>query len=236
MGGYLFSRILKKGHDSRFDQVKHQPQRFFTFWMRQAVRVLLCSMPAIVVDAIHPAAFKAGLGVPNVLPSDVAGVSLFVAGFLLEAVADYQKSVWYDQKQKKLHDEQFITRGLWGRRCAAALLLLILFAPREFLANQFPDSRYPNYFGDILLWIGVATTAAGVLSRGPVQASFGWYGTSGQLKAVLLPAAAPAFVAWVLLRTTGVPLSQVKYDKLYGNRQDYQQWRNNTPLLIPKLF
>lgn len=82
----------------------------------------------------------------------------------------------------------------------------------------------------------MAIAAAGVLSQGPIQMNLGWYGTSGLLKAVLLPAVAPAFVSWALLRVTGVPLSQAKYDKLYGNRKDYQQWRNNTPLLIPKFF
>lgn len=97
-------------------------------------------------------------------------------------------------------------------------------------------SRYPNYFGDITLWTGAAIVAAGVLRRGPVQTSLGWFGLSGQLKAVLLPAVAPAFVAWALLRVTGVPLSEEKYDKLYGNRKDYQEWRENTPLLIPRIF
>lgn len=116
VSGYLFSRILKKGHDSRFDQTKHKPRRFFTFWMMQAVWVLLCSMPVIAVDSIHPAAFKAGLGVPDVLASDIVGACLFVTGFTFEVVADYQKSVWYDQKQKKLHDEEFITRGVWSKR------------------------------------------------------------------------------------------------------------------------
>jgi hypothetical protein len=32
--------VNKVGHDSRFDEVKHQPLRFFVFWTLQ-VRVLL---------------------------------------------------------------------------------------------------------------------------------------------------------------------------------------------------
>ncbi|KAK1753923.1 hypothetical protein QBC47DRAFT_385208 [Echria macrotheca] len=212
LSSYLFIRILKRGHDSRFHATKHKPRRFFIFWMVQAVWVVLCCMPVIAINTVHPAAFKAGLGVPTLLRSDVIGVGLFVFGFAVEMVADYQKAVWHDQRQKKLHDEQFMTRGIWGR------------------------SRYPNYFGDITLWIGMAILASGVLRQGPIQANLGWYGLPGQLKAVLLPAAAPAFVAWALLRVTGVPLSEAKYDKLYGERKDYQQWRQSTPLLIPKLF
>ncbi len=75
-----------------------------------------------------------------------------------------------------------------------------------------------------------------MLSQGPVKASLGWYGIAGQLKAVLIPAIAPAFITWGLLKATGVPLSEAKYDKLYGDREDYQKWRYNTPLLVPKVF
>ncbi|KAK4443235.1 hypothetical protein QBC34DRAFT_417455 [Podospora aff. communis PSN243] len=212
LSSYLFLRVLQKGHDSRFDTVKHKPRRFFMFWMIQAVWVLICLTPVIAVDSIHPAAFKAGLGVPDVLPSDVLGFGLFGLGLLIEVVADYQKGKWYSEKVRKVHDELFITRGLWGR------------------------CRFPNYFGEITLWAGIAIAAAGVLSRGPIQASLGWYGTSGQLKAVILPGMAPAFVAWLLLRVSGVPLSERKYDKLYRDRKEYQNWRKNTPLLIPKIF
>jgi len=239
VSSYLFLRILQRGHDSRFATTKNKPRRFFMFWMVQAVWVTLCCMPAIAVNSVHPAAYKAGLGVPEVLRTDVAGVALWVLGFAVEVIADTQKWVWLARKQKKLHDEQFITRGLWGRRWV--LLLSSPFPSPTACwfytgANTNTHSRYPNYFGDITLWTGAAIVAAGVLRRGPVQASLGWFGLSGQLKAFLLPAVAPAFVAWALLRVTGVPLSEEKYDKLYGDRKDYQEWRKNTPLLVPRIF
>lgn len=31
-------------------------------------------------------------------------------------------------------------------------------------------------------------------------------------------------------------MSEPKYDAKYGDRKDYQEWRQNTPRLIPKLF
>jgi steroid 5-alpha reductase family enzyme len=115
VGSYLVSRVIKTGHDSRFDSAKHKPRRFFIYWMMQALWALVSLTPVITVDAIHPAAFKAGLGVPEVLPTDILGFGLFGLGLSIETVADYQKSAWYDQKVRKQHDEQFITRGLWGR-------------------------------------------------------------------------------------------------------------------------
>lgn len=31
-------------------------------------------------------------------------------------------------------------------------------------------------------------------------------------------------------------MSESKYDKRYGDRKDYQQWKQNTPKFFPKLF
>ena len=97
-------------------------------------------------------------------------------------------------------------------------------------------SRYPNYLGDITLWSGVAIVAVGVLQQGPIKAHLGWWGVPSMLKAVFLPACAPVFEAWALLRVTGVPLSEKKYDELYKKDKKYQEWRRNTPKLIPGVF
>jgi len=51
-----------------------------------------------------------------------------------------------------------------------------------------------------------------------------------------MASAAPAFTAFVLLKVTGAPLSERKYDKRYGHRRDYQEWKNNTPKFFPKVF
>jgi steroid 5-alpha reductase family enzyme len=116
VSSYLFIRVLKRGHDSRFEKTVRNPRRFFAFWMAQAVWVLLCSAPVIALDAVHPAAFKAGMGVPSVLRTDVVGLGLFAVGWIIEVVADWQKWIWYLERERKVHDERFITRGLWGRR------------------------------------------------------------------------------------------------------------------------
>lgn len=31
-------------------------------------------------------------------------------------------------------------------------------------------------------------------------------------------------------------MSEKKYDKKFGDRKDYQEWKKNTPRLIPKLL
>ena len=102
-------------------------------------------------------------------------------------------------------------------------------------------SRFPNYFGEITLWTGLATVSAGVLARRPVQVALGLTsltgsGAAGVLATTALAFVSPAFSAFLLLKVSGVPLSEKKYDERYGGREDYREWKRNTPRLVPKLW
>jgi steroid 5-alpha reductase family enzyme len=125
----------------------------------------------------------------NVL--DYIGVPVWVVGYLFEVIADYQKSAF-----RKLIDsrEKFIHTGLWS------------------------ISRHPNYFGEILLWIGVALCAFGGLGMKP-KASFVFI--------------SPVFVALLLIFVSGIPLLEQKADKKFGDNDLYQQYKANTPTLVP---
>lgn len=114
MGSYLFQRVLKEGKDSRFDAIKVSPPKFFAAWMAQATWVSLCLMPVIAINAIPPAVFAA---LPGLRATDVLGLGLYLGGFVFEIVADRQKSQWMHEKRTKQHDEVFMTRGLWSKRC-----------------------------------------------------------------------------------------------------------------------
>jgi len=35
LGGFLVVRVWKTGHDSRFDEAKHQPFKFWVYWTMQ---------------------------------------------------------------------------------------------------------------------------------------------------------------------------------------------------------
>lgn len=72
----------------------------------------LCLMPVLAVNSVPPAMLAA---VPLRL-TDVLGLALFVGGFAFEIVADRQKDRWLQQRREKLHDEPFMTSGLWSRR------------------------------------------------------------------------------------------------------------------------
>jgi steroid 5-alpha reductase family enzyme len=79
-------------------------------------------------------------------------------------------------------------------------------------------SRHPNYFGEITLWVGVAIIALPVLQ--------GW-----QWAALV----SPVFVALLLIKGSGVPPLEAKADKKWGSQADYEAYKQNTPVLVPKL-
>ena len=122
----------------------------------------------------------------------VVGILVWVAGFALEVVADLQKSRFRADPANK---GRFISTGLWSR------------------------SRHPNYFGEILLWLGVAIVAVPVLT--------GW-------QWVVL--ASPVFVAFLLTKVSGVPLLEQKADARWGGQPDYEEYKRTTPVLVPRLL
>jgi steroid 5-alpha reductase family enzyme len=218
VGSYLFTRISSdNGKDSRFDSIRSSPSKFYIAFFAQATWVSLCTLPVILVNSLPRSAFAAtALGTAiSARPylTDILGLALFLFGLSFEVIADRQKSKWVADKKAKKHSEEFLTHGLWSK------------------------SRHPNYFGESTLWTGIAIAAAGVLVRQPAQSALGLSGLGGATGQVLvsgLCAASPAFVTFLLLRVSGVPLSENKYDERYGERRDYQRWKRETPMFVPK--
>ena len=211
VGTYLFQRISADGSDSRFEKIRYSPPKFLVAFFAQATWVSLCLLPVLAINSIPATAFAA---LPaSIAVTDILGLLLFTGGLSFEVVADRQKDRWVQEKKAKKHEEDFLTRGLWSH------------------------SRHPNYFGEITFWSGIAVLAGGVLTRNAGQVGMGLagMGASGKIMAAAMAGVSPAFVTFLLLKVSGVPLSEDKYDKRYGDRKDYQEWKKNTPMLIPKL-
>ena len=119
------------------------------------------------------------------------GFLIWIFGFAMEAIADLQKSRFNADPANK---GKFIHTGLWSR------------------------SRHPNYFGEIVIWIGVAVIALPVLQ--------GW-----QWVALI----SPIFVTLLLTKVSGVPLLEKKADEKWGGQPDYEAYKKRTPVLIPRL-
>ena len=175
LGSFLFKRITAdNGTDSRFDSIRVSPPKFLVAFAAQATWVSLCLLPVLAINSIPATALAA---LPLVTLTDILGLLLYVGGITFEATADYQKSQWLAEKKEKKHDEDFLTRGLWGK------------------------SRHPNYFGESTLWTGIATTAAGVMLTSVGQAGMGLSGgLLAKAGALAMAGISPAFVTFLLFK------------------------------------
>ena len=103
LGMFLFLRIRAAGGDSRFEQIKVAPKRFFIAWTLQAVWITFTLSAAILAIT---APQKAGVSFISVL-----GFVLWILGFSMEVVADQQKRRF---RKNPDNANQFINTGLWS--------------------------------------------------------------------------------------------------------------------------
>lgn len=103
LGIFLFGRISREGKDSRFDEIKVNPTRFFMAWTIQGLWVLLTAAAAL---AIITTTERQDLG-----PLGYIGIVVWLAGFTIEAVADRQKSNF---RKDPSNEGRFISSGLWA--------------------------------------------------------------------------------------------------------------------------
>jgi steroid 5-alpha reductase family enzyme len=82
--------------------------------MIQGVWCLVTMLPVLLLNSAHPRK-KVEKDKPNAEHEthalDVAGRAIWVAGILLEAVADYQKFIF---RNNHSNDTKFIDSGLWS--------------------------------------------------------------------------------------------------------------------------
>ena len=120
------------------------------------------------------------------------GLALFILGFAIEVMADMEKSAFKANQENK---DKFITTGLWAR------------------------SRHPNYFGEIVLWTGIA-----VMSFSSLQ---------GLQYLTLI---SPIFTYLLLVYVSGVRMLEARGDLKWGDDPDYQNYKKSTPTLFFKFF
>jgi steroid 5-alpha reductase family enzyme len=131
---YLQYRVLKRGHDSRFDAMRAQPLPFFGFWVGQMLWAFVVSLPVVFVNADVPAAAAPPLfgGEGRAAACDAAGLAMFVAGFALQVAADLQKDRFRSDRANRA---RVCDVGVWRY------------------------SRHPNFFGEIFMWWGAFVLA-----------------------------------------------------------------------------
>jgi len=119
---------------------------------------------------------------------------IWLLGFGIEVIADRQKTAF---KKNSLNKDKFISTGLWAW------------------------SRHPNYFGEILLWFGVALLAIPVLN--------GWQ---------WLCLISPVFIFVLINYISGVNKLERAADEKWRDDDAYQTYKKRTSILVllpPKL-
>jgi len=122
---------------------------------------------------------------------DFLALIIWVLGFSIEVIADNQKTKFNMIAENK---DKWIEGGLWSL------------------------SRHPNYFGEILVWTGIA-----------------FFGISCFSGLEMISWISPIFVYFLLTKISGIPLLDRRAEIKWQNNPDYQLYKEKTPQLIPTL-
>lgn len=107
LGIFLFHRISTSGgEDSRFIRLKQNRFRFAIPWVIQGVWVFLTALPIFIINSNDATSRSAAFST-----LDWVGLALWILGFVVEVLADGQKSKW---RKDPCNKDKFINTGLWA--------------------------------------------------------------------------------------------------------------------------
>tara|TARA_B100000497_G_scaffold126617_1_gene165952 strand:+ start:2505 stop:3287 length:783 start_codon:yes stop_codon:yes gene_type:complete len=120
------------------------------------------------------------------------GMALWMVGFFIEAMADRQK---FKFRLNPANDGKFMNKGL------------------------FSIVRFPNYTGEILVWLGIFLTVV------PLLKGLEW-----------LSIISPIWIAFLLIGLSGIPFLERSNKKRYGDQKEFQDYKQNTKRLLPYIY
>ena len=131
-------------------------------------------------------------GVTEVESIFYLGLIVFLGGFTIEVIADNQKTKFRATPENA---NKFITTGLWS------------------------ISRHPNYFGEVVLWTGIA-----IMSLPYLEGVQYWTLIS------------PIFSFLLIYFISGVRMLETRANLKWGENIEYQSYVKKTPEFFPKIF
>ena len=191
--GFVITWALRLGSFLFLRVLKDKEDRRFSEWKKNFHQFLrVWTLQGLWVFLTSVAAVTA-ITSRKIIEPDLflyIGSFLWVFGFLFESIADYQKRKFRSENRNK-----FIQSGLWSL------------------------SRHPNYFGEIVLWLGIALIALPTL-------------VGSQYISLI----SPVFVYLLLTRVSGVHILEKHADDTWGKKKEYKAYKEKTPVLFPKIF
>lgn len=178
---HIFSRNLGKGEDFRYQEMRKRWGSLV--WLKSFVYVFLLQAVLLLIVSLPIQLVMYSSSPNSSLFTSLVGLFIWVIGFYFESVGDAQLTRFRSNPENK---GKIITTGLWSY------------------------TRHPNYFGESLMWWGIAIIAA--------QVQYGYIGFIGALTITIM-------VRFV----SGVPL----LEKKYAGRADWEAYVKKTPVFFP---
>lgn len=185
---HILLRKMRTGEDKRYTEIKKQWKgnvkltAYLRVFVTQSIILLFIAMPILVTNT-----YAKDISVPTL---SWVGIIIWCIGFITEFFADYQlykfKSLNKTQRNKIGWKGNIMKYGVWKY------------------------SRHPNYFGEIMIWVGVAVFT--------LQYDYG-----------ILGLISPLVIIYLLLFISGIPMIEKKYE---GDK-DFEKYRKETSALIP---
>ena len=177
---HVFLRNRGRGEDFRY---RHWRETWKFFFLRSYFQIFL--LQGVFMFIIAAPVYYVNYFHSNIPLGiwDTLGLVVFGTGFLFEALADSQLAEF---KKKDWNKGKIMTTGLWEM------------------------SRHPNYFGEALVWWGLAFYAMSLPN--------GW-----------MTLLSPVVITLLLRFVSGVPM----LEKKYSGRPDWEAYKKRTAAFIP---
>lgn len=190
---HILKRIQKTKEDERYFLLREKWKSFFLLKSFFVIFFLQTFLALIVAYPFLHFSFFSGreesILYPSFFPLFIFfGGILSLFGILFESIADRQLRVFLEKKKSGGNVENVMRKGLWKY------------------------TRHPNYFGEFLVWCGVA-----------LSFSFLPYGFFVWIS--------PLFMFFILRFVSGVPLAE----KQMKDNVFYEEYKKNTPPFFPSL-
>ncbi len=145
---------------------------------------------AVVAWVLMVPAILAFSGSKDLSVISIVGVIIWLIGLIFESMADFQK---YKFRLEPKNKDKWIGSGVWSL------------------------SRHPNYFGEMLIWVGVYLYTFPVLNS--------------MVRVLCL--ISPVLIIVLLRYGSGIPILEKSADKRWGDNTKYIEYKRKTNLLIP---